>query len=369
MSDTQIIELDEPEPAATRVPRRAGSLVIAFAPLVVVALVVSLIIPRLTDNPTAGPEPTSGPEPTPGGGWLITATPQTAAPVVVTPAAATSGESGDQEILGGQRWVGISPAYPARGDVAEAVLQGAAYVIGGTGTSEDGQHVYRYARDGTRERVADLPISLDHAMAATLEDRIYVFGGFVFGQASARVFSLGMNDARWIEHSLMPMGRAAGGATVLGGRVWLIGGVAGNGSWISDVWSWDGKGRWSTGFARLPTPRDHLAISTYRGSICAAGGNGGERAFECYEPVRNEWTKMPDLRKGVIAGRAVEAAGWFWVVATDVHVFAIDHWHFGPRLQTPRAGHALVTIDGWLYVLEGGMGLATARIEAFRPQQ
>ncbi len=362
MSDTQIIELDEPESTAIQEPWRAGSLTMMAAPLVVVALLISLVVPSLATKPSPTPEPT------PGGGWLITTTPQTAAPVVATPAAATSGESGDPEVLDDHRWVGISPTYPARGDVAEAVLQGNAYVIGGTGTSEDGQRVYRYARDGTRERVADLPISLDHAMAATLEDRIYVFGGFVFGQASARVFSLGLNDARWIEHSLMPLGRAAGGAAVWGGRIWLVGGVAGNGSWLSDVWSWDGRGRWSTGFSSLPTPRDHLAVSTYRGSICAAGGNGGERAFECYEPARNEWTRMPDLRNGVIGGRAVEVAGWFWVVATDVQVFTVDHWHFGPRLQTPRAGHALVTIDGWLYVLEGGMGLPAARIEAFRPQ-
>jgi len=367
VSDTQIIDLDEPEPPARREPWRAGSLAVVAAPLVIVAIVVWLALPRPTDNSARTPVPTAGDQ------FVIITAPQVtnrppATPDLATSTPAIAGESGDPEVLEDQRWTGVSPAYPARGDVAEAVLRGAAYVIGGTGTSEDGQHVYRYARDGTRERVADLPISLDHAMAATLEDRIYVFGGFVFGQASARVFSLGANDARWIEHSLMPQGRAAGGAAVLGDRIWLVGGVAGNGNEISDVWSWDGKGRWATGFSRLPTPRDHLAVSTYRGRICAAGGNGGERAFECYEPVRNEWTKMPDLRKGVIGGRAVEAAGWFWVVATDVHVFTIDHWHFGPRLQTPRAGHALVTIDGWLYVLEGGMGLATARIESFHPQ-
>jgi hypothetical protein len=56
VSDTQIIELDEPEPAATRVPWRAGSLSIVLAPVVVVALVASLVIPQLADKVTAKPD-------------------------------------------------------------------------------------------------------------------------------------------------------------------------------------------------------------------------------------------------------------------------------------------------------------------------
>jgi hypothetical protein len=76
---------------------------------------------------------------------------------------------------------------------------------------------------------------------------------------------------------------------------------------------------------------------------------------------------MPDLRKPVTGGRAAEVAGWFWVVGTDVHVFTIDHWHFGPRPPTLRAGHALVAIDGALYLMESGLG-AYAPVEILRPQ-
>ena len=366
MSDTQIIDLDEPEPVTARAPWRPGSLAIVVTPLVVAALVVSLAVPRLADRLGAQPAPLSTPEPTPGGGWLTFPTPNVTTPIV-TPLGA-SRETGNAEVLETQHWTARGPSYPVRGDVAEAVLYGFAYVIGGTGTLEDGRRVYRYdLRTGERERVADLPISLDHAMAATLNDRIYVFGGFAFAQASARVFSLGANDFSWTEHSLMPQGRAAGGAVALNGRIWLVGGLGGNGSWITDVWSWDGSGRWSTGLARIPTPRDHLAVGTYRGSICAAGGTGGDRAFECYEPVRDEWTRRPDLRSPVIGGRAAEAAGWFWVIGAFVHVFAVDHWHFGPRPPAMRAGHALVVVDGTLYLIENGLA-AYAQVETLHPE-
>jgi hypothetical protein len=363
VSDTQIIELDEPEPAATRVPWRAGSLSIVLAPVVVVALVASLVIPQLADKVTAKPDLTAA-----GETRFIVTTPVTpTTPFVVAPGAAASAETGNAEVLEDQHWIGVGPSYPARGDVAEAVLHGAAYVIGGTGTTEDGLHVYRYdVSTGTRERMPDLPVSIDHAMAATLDGRIYVFGGFVVGQASARVFSLGANDARWIEHSPMPKARAAGGIAVINERAYIVGGVGQDGNWVRDVWVYD-HGKLITGFAPMPTPRDHLAVGAYRGGICAAGGNGGERAFECYDPVEDLWTRLAPLRKPVIGGRATEAAGWFWVVGPDTHIFTIDHWHFGPRLQSPRGGGALVTIAGVLYVVEGATGRA-ATMEMLKPQ-
>ena len=380
MSDTQIIELDEPEPAATRVPWRAGSLSIVLAPLLVVALVASLVVPQLGDRATAKPEPTAAGETIAGGRSVVVFEPPATAtfiattpyvvtpPFVATPSGPASAESGDAEVLEDQHWIGLGPSYPARGDVAEAVLNGAAYVIGGTGTADDGLHVYRYdLRTGIRESAPDLPVSLDHAMAATLRDRIYVFGGYVFGRPIDRVFSLGANDARWIEHSPMPAARAAGGAAVVGDSIYIVGGVTDNGGWIRDTWALDANGRWWTNLARMPTPRDHLAVGAYRGRVCAAGGNGANQAFECFDPARNEWGWMPDLRKPVVGGRAVEAAGWFWVVAQDVHIFTIDHWHFGPRLSTVRAGHALVAVDGALYVIETGLG-AYARVEMLRPQ-
>jgi len=364
MSDTQIVELDEPEPAAAPRPWRAGSLTLFAVPVLLAAAATLILTARTETRPTLAesPTPTTAPRPA--------ATLQLIAIITLPPStpSVASTESGDPEVLPDRRWSSPGPAYPARGDVAEAVLYGDIYVIGGTGTIDDGRSVFRYdAKTGARQPVPDLPISLDHAMAATLGGRVYVFGGFVFGQASARVFSFGTNDARWIEHAPMPAARAAGGAAVLEDRVYLVGGVGANGGWLADTWAYEVTGRWSTR-APLPTPRDHVAVAAYRGSICAAGGNGGPQAFECYDPVRNAWTKRPDLRKPVLAGRAAEAAGWFWVVERDVHAFDGASWNFGPRLQAPRAGGALVAISEVLYFVEGATGPAVP-MEMLKPQR
>jgi hypothetical protein len=107
----------------------------------------------------------------------------------------------------------------------------------------------------------------------------------------------------------------------------------------------------------MPTPRDHVATGAYGNYICAAGGNGGERAFECYDPQRDSWIKMPDLRRPAIAGRAASAGGSFWVIAVDVQVFTTE-WHVGPRLRSPRASAAVAAIDDVLYVVEGATGRA-----------
>ena len=359
-----MIELDDSRPTVPSEPWRAGSLTFLVVPLVVVAAVVALLSLRSAQNPAmqqhgeiAFTSRVTAPTADANAGGVVTFT----APFVFH-------ESAPQEVLEDQRWDGVGQAHRGRGDVAEAVLGGDAYVIGGSGTSDDGRHVYRYdPRTGLRVRVADLPISLDHAMSATLRDRIYVFGGFEFGRPSDRVFSLTADAAGWTEHEPMPAARAAGGAAVVGDRIYIVGGVGDGGGWIRDTWAYDSNGRWWTDLARLPTPRDHLAVGAYRGRVCAAGGNGANQVFQCFDPTRNEWGWMPDLRRPVVGGRAVEAAGWFWVIDRDVHVFTDDHWHFGPPLQTARAGHALVAIDDALYVIEGAVGSDTTRMEWIRP--
>jgi hypothetical protein len=364
MSDTQIIELEDSRPTAPSEPWRPGSLIFVVAPMVVVAGVVALVSlggmqnSGQTQGETAFISRVIAPTWAPDRGDIVTFAPP---PIV-------SHQSAPQEVLENQRWSGIGPTLRGRGDVAEAVLGGDAYVIGGSGTSDDGRHVYRYdTHTGMRLRVADLPISLDHAMAATLGDRIYVFGGFEFGRPSDRVFSLTANATAWTEHERMPAPRAAGGAAVVGERIYIVGGVGEGGGWIRDTWAYDAERRWWTDLARLPTPRDHLAVGAYRGRVCAAGGNGANQIFQCFDPARNEWGWMPDLRRPIVGGRAVEAAGWFWVIGQDVHVFTDDHWHFGPPLQSARTGHALVAIDDALYVIEGAVGVDNARMERIEP--
>ncbi|TMF56692.1 MAG: hypothetical protein E6I19_05215, partial [Chloroflexi bacterium] len=133
MSDTQIVELDEPEPAARTSPWRAGSLSMLAVPVLLAAFAVAVLTARTETQPAAAesPLPTSVARPAASlrVTSIITAPPNTPS-VVVT-------ESGDPEVLADRRWSAPGQAYPARGDVAEAVLYGDIYVIGGTGTIDD----------------------------------------------------------------------------------------------------------------------------------------------------------------------------------------------------------------------------------------
>ncbi|TMC02511.1 MAG: hypothetical protein E6J35_08920 [Chloroflexi bacterium] len=128
MSDTQIVELDEPEPAAAPRPWRAGSLTLFAVPVLLAAAATLTLTARTETRPTLAesPAPTTAPRPA--------ATLQLIAIITLSPSTPSVAltESGNPEVLGDRRWSSPGPAYPARGDVAEAVLRGDIYLIGGS---------------------------------------------------------------------------------------------------------------------------------------------------------------------------------------------------------------------------------------------
>src|SRR5437867_2365522 len=65
MNDTQIVELDEPEPAAAPRPWRAGSLTLFAVPVLLAAAATLILTARTETRPTltGSPTPTTAPRP------------------------------------------------------------------------------------------------------------------------------------------------------------------------------------------------------------------------------------------------------------------------------------------------------------------
>src|SRR5215212_4098584 len=168
---------------------------------------------------------------------------------------------------GGAAWRRLAPAPSERTEVAAAAVGRRIWVLGGYAT--DGKtlataEIYDTATD-TWSRGPDLPVAVNHAMAATLEGVLYVAGGNDGRRPSDQVARL--DGDRWRRLASLPRGRQAGGLVALDGRLYLVGGVV-EGGLASDTQVYDpAADRWSPA-PGLPTRREHLGAA-------AAGGRRG----------------------------------------------------------------------------------------------
>ena len=106
------------------------------------------------------------------------------------------------------------------------------------------------------------------------------------------------DGARWRALPRMPEPRAAGGAAVVGGRLYVVGGV-GAGGLARRAFALDLRtGRWSV--VPAPTPREHLAVTAAGGRIYALGGrragyDTNVATFESWTPGEKRWRRLPDV--------------------------------------------------------------------------
>jgi non-specific serine/threonine protein kinase len=241
-------------------------------------------------------------------------------------------------------------------------------VLGGYAT--DGKTLATAERYDTAtdswSRGPDLPVAVNHAMAATLDGVLYVAGGNDGRRPSDQVARL--DGGRWRRLAPLPQGRQAGGLVALDGRLYLVGGVV-EGGLASDTQVYDpAADRWSPA-PRLPTPREHLGAAAARGRVYVVGGRTGGigsnlAAAEAFDPGSGRWTAVADLptARGGLAATAT-AAGQVVAVggeaaATFPEAEALDtgsgRWRSLPPLPTPRHGLGVVAVGEVVYVLAGG---------------
>lgn len=290
-------------------------------------------------------------------------------------------------------WQRIADIPTARSEVAATVHQlDVVYVIGGAGGPT---RVERFDPSRTWERVADLPIAVDHAMAAAVsgiqvagDEGVYAIGGFVNGAATARAFRFDPPSGRWSEIAAMPGPRLAGAAIAIGTSIYVVGGSDGS-RLVAPTYEYSVVTRRWRSVAPIPTPRDHLAAVEMRGQVCAVAGRrlsmtANLGALECYSPQTDAWEALPSAptpRGGVGAGLwdgRIYLVGGEQPSGTYKEVEIYDSrtraWSRGPDLPTPRHGLGVVAVGGTsrqpapvLYALTGGPtpgGSQTALCEA-----
>ena len=249
-----------------------------------------------------------------------------------------------------------------RSEVAAATVGPELVVVGGflaNGNSSRRVDAYSAARNRWR-RLPDLPVAVNHAMAASDGRRLYVVGGY---GAPTRAFVL--SQGRWRRLPDLPEPRAAAGAAIVGRTLYVVGGVARGGLAQRSLAFDRTRRRWRQ--IPGPKPREHLGVSALGGRVYAvAGREAGTNfdAFQAYVPARRRWVslpKVPETRGGTDSasvGPLLVSAGSESPAGTSAAVYAFDlrtgRWRRLPDLPTARHGLGVLGLGGRVYVIGGG---------------
>ncbi len=262
------------------------------------------------------------------------------------------------------------PQTPAR-RWRPAVVRGEIVLVGGLtadGAPSARVDAYSPATDRWR-RLPDLPAGVHHALAASDGRRLYVVGGYgnPLGGGGPTRSAYVYDNGAWHALPRLPEPRAAGGAAVLHGKLYVLGGRAAGGlartAFALDL----ATRRWQ--LTPAPTPREHLAVTAAAGKIYAVGGrlrgyDTNLRTFESWTPGARGWTRLaplPGARGGTGAAAAagkIVSVGGEAPSGTIRTVYAFDlatrRWRRLPDLPTPRHGLGVVAVGSRVYAIGGG---------------
>ncbi|CAN5827733.1 kelch repeat-containing protein [soil metagenome] len=265
-------------------------------------------------------------------------------------------------------WRTLESAPNQRTEVAAAAAGGRIYVAGGfvpPGRTVGIVEIYDTASD-TWSRGPDLPLPVNHAMAASLDGAFYVMGGYAgdtdLSAPTDRAFAL--RDDRWVELPRMPEVRAAAGAAAIGGKIYVAGGVGPEGLADSTLVFDVATGTWSEA-PGVPTPREHLGVATDGDRLFVTGGRPPNTdVLEAFDPVTGEWESLPDMptargglaatgtANGLIVAAGGEAEDTF--PEAEAYDVAAGDWFRLDGLPTPRHGLGVVAVGNTVYVIAGG---------------
>src|SRR5918995_1690997 len=188
-------------------------------------------------------------------------------------------------------WQTHAPLPEPKTEVAAGVARGELVAVGGftaNGANSARVDAYSIARNAWR-RLPDLPVSVDHAAAASAGTRVYALGGRSAGIDTNtnrfEVYDVGAR--RWTRLAAVPQARGGTGATYVNGRIVSVGGERPPGT-IASVYAYVLRTKRWQRLPDLPTPRHGLGVVAASGRVwvVAGGSQPGLTVSGAVESIR-----------------------------------------------------------------------------------
>jgi len=277
-------------------------------------------------------------------------------------------------------WGELQALPEARQEFPAVVLDGKIYTAGGmmnsTATAVNRFESYDI-RSNRWQRLSDLPLPVHHTAIATVGGRIYVLGGATgTSTPSDRLFAYDPQTNTWSEKARLPRATWAAAAVTFQERIYLFSGTAASnfssnpGVPHTQVYT-PGTDSWSTNYAPIPLPRNHIAAVRLGTQVYVSPGrtaNGtdqADRRLHRYDLVQNIWTELAPLPEFFRSGSAMaQTHGTLYLIGGEgtgpvlnkVHAYdpGSNGWRRVPDLPEGRHGMGAVIVGNVIYVPGGG---------------
>lgn len=223
-----------------------------------------------------------------------------------------------------QGWsISSAKASVPRTEVSAALYQGKVYVVGGyneAGQAVNTVEIFDPQTDSWSQGPA-LPSAVHHTSAVVLGGQLFVVGGLTGTDSKPTNKVYAYDGTKWTEGPMLPQPLGAQGAAIVSAdRLYVAGGIQADGASTGAVYSLGvDETEWRTE-PSMTAARNHLTLASVDGKLYAIGGRDSEtmtlQTVEIYDPLTKQWqagADMPTGRSGltsaVLAGKIYAFGG------------------------------------------------------------
>jgi len=256
------------------------------------------------------------------------------------------------------------------------------------------------AAQGKWTRKADIPTARCNLSTSVLDGKIYAFGGRTGSWPSTAATSSVVEvydpaTNRWARKANMPGPREGLSTCVVDGKIYAIGGMPRPGlnqPALVTVEVYDPATDTWTRKADIPRARCDFSASVVNGKIYVIGGVSGRglnrpalATVEVYDPATDTWTRKHDMPEATCWHSASAVDGKIYVIGGGArwsgtqpiqvslvweYYPATDAWTPRGDMPTDRGAHSASVVNGRIYTVGGASDIGNitfATVEAYDP--
>ncbi len=289
-------------------------------------------------------------------------------------------------------WTTIEQMPTARAGFGAAVVDGTVYAVGGSYDSHGKNEAYDPVTNSWTTKMA-MPTPRYQFGTAVVDNKIYTIGGDAGNWTAGEVVTdtnqvYDPQTDSWETKASMSTKRMGLSATVVGGKIYVIGGRIGAPTYdsvsVTEVYD-PSTDTWTT-LEPIPTSVSYHVSAVVDNKIYIIGGAVEVALNQIYDTETNTWSTGTSMLTGVDSAAAGviygdNGNGRIYVIGGKQNLDAVnltqiydptkDTWNLGTSMPTARYGLAVAVVDNALYAI-GGRLLAngfpvTAVTEKYTP--